>query len=87
MQVIWQDVVIGLASVFYIISEALIIKSTNKKPPVSSAIITATFDFIVFVTFLTLHLWFAAITSLILFIEWVIIGWQSHQLSDMDRSQ
>lgn len=81
MDFIWQDMVIGLASVFYIISEALIIRSPDKKPPVSAALITAFFDAVLFVTFITLGLRFASITSGILFIEWSIIAWQSHHLS------
>jgi len=80
MQLIWQDALIGVASISYIVSEAIIIKSKTKKPPVSSAVITACFDFLVCIAFISLGLWFAAITSAVLFVEWTIIGWQSHKI-------
>jgi hypothetical protein len=85
MNIIWQDAVIGLASIFYIISEAIIIRSPDKKPPVSSALITAFFDLVLFITFITLDLWFASITSGVLFIEWSIIALQSYRLNQPVR--
>lgn len=74
----WQDIVLTVGQIIFII--ALIPAIRNKqKPPFLTNILNAFVLFCFGVVYITLSLWFAAVTTCIVAILWLVLTVQSSQ--------
>ncbi len=71
----WQDFLFAVGSIVFIMALAPTVKSKNK-PPLMTSAPTALILYSFSLAYLTLHLWFAAITTLGTALEWSIIAGQ-----------
>ena len=73
---IWQDVVITVSQVFFLVALVPTIKSQYEKPPFSTAAMTAFFMSVLVPTVLTLGLYLSAVVTTALALGWWTIAWQ-----------
>lgn len=71
----WQDYVFAIGSLFFIAALIPMIRA-SEKPPLFSSIPTATVLAIFAVTYTTLDLWLAAITSIVSALCWFTLALQ-----------
>lgn len=73
---VWQDYVISFAQIGFIIALIPTLRSKSKPPKATSFMTVALLTIITF-CFLTLHLYFSAITAFAIDITWATIGIQT----------
>lgn len=71
----WQDYVIAIGAIIFIF--ALLPSVLGKhKPALSTSVLTGSVLFVFAFTYMSLHLWFAAVTTLMTSIQWFILAVQ-----------
>ena len=73
---IWQDVVITMSQLFFLLALIPTIRSSDQKPPLSTALITALFMTVLVPTMFTLHLYLSVAMTSGLTVGWWIIAFQ-----------
>ncbi|HEX5744574.1 MAG TPA: hypothetical protein VFX84_03965 [Candidatus Saccharimonadales bacterium] len=73
---VWQDYVIAVAQIGFVIALIPTLRSKNK-PPVATSFMTVVLLTVISFCMLTLHLYFSAITALAIDITWLTIGIQT----------
>lgn len=77
----WQDYVIAVGSIIFVI--ALIPSVLGKhKPALSTSLLTGTVLLVFAMTYLTLSLWFAAITTTLTATLWYVLAVQKYLQKD-----
>ena len=76
----WQDYVLTTVQVFFCLTLIPMLLA-EKKPPLMSSIPTGLAIFVSVAVFITLHLWFAAVSSAIVGIQWLALAWQEWSIS------
>lgn len=72
---IWQDVVVGAGQFIFALSLIPAIRS-SRKPPFSTCLITGMMLLAYVIAFITLHLWWSALSCAICAIMWIILALQ-----------
>jgi hypothetical protein len=77
----WQDIIV-LSIGSWIFIAALIPSLTSKdKPPVSSSITTGSVLLVYAVVYITLDLWLSVVSTAIMALVWLTIGWQKYKMN------
>jgi hypothetical protein len=71
----WQDIVLTTGQILFIIALLPAIRHTHK-PPFSTSILNAVVLFSFAVVYITLSLWFAACTTIVVGILWLFLAIQ-----------
>ncbi|HVX24356.1 MAG TPA: hypothetical protein VG992_03380 [Candidatus Saccharimonadales bacterium] len=74
----WQDYVIAVGSILFIIALMPSVLGKNK-PALSTSVMTGSVLMVFAITYTTLHLWFAGITTALTAIQWFILAIQKYQ--------
>ena len=73
----WQDYVIAVGSIIFIIALMPTVLS-KEKPHLSTSLMTGTVLMVFAITYLTLRLWFAAITTALTSLQWFVLAVQKY---------
>jgi uncharacterized membrane protein len=76
----WQDWALACASFVFIIALVPTVLSADRKPAISTSVLNAAVSASVALVYLTLSLWFAAITTAANAVLWVTIALQTYAL-------
>lgn len=76
----WQDWALTAASLTFILALIPTVVAREHKPALSTSVLNATVSFSIAVVYLTLSLWFAAATTAVNAVLWMVIGVQTHRL-------
>ena len=74
----WQDIVLTIGQIIFIIALIPAIKN-KQKPPFLTNILNALVLFCFAIVYITLSLWYAAITTCIVAILWLVLSVQSRR--------
>ena len=74
---VWQDLVFAVGAWIFIIALIPTIRGRGK-PPLSTSVPTGLVLIVYVFTFATLNLWYSVISTGILGILWLYLGWQKH---------
>jgi len=81
----WQDIVISVAQIGFVFALIPSIKSSDK-PSITTSAMYASLVTIITICFLTLHLWFSALTAAMGAISWMILVVQKYQIDKRNSS-
>lgn len=76
----WQDLALTVASLIFIIALVPTVLSHDQKPALSTSVMNAAVSTGIAIVYVTLHLWFAAATTALNGILWLVIGIQTISL-------
>lgn len=76
----WQDIVLTLGSIVFLLALVPSIKSKDK-PAVATSIMTGLVLFVFAATYTTLHLWFSAATTALTGVLWLVLAVQKVKTS------
>jgi hypothetical protein len=76
----WQDLALTAASLIFIVALVPTVLSENQKPALSTSVMNAAVSTGIAIVYVTLQLWFAAATTALNGILWLVIGIQTISL-------
>ena len=77
----WQDWALAAASLCFVAALVPTVMSKQRKPALSTSVMNATVSGVIALVYLTLSLWFAAATTAINAVLWLVIAVQTRILT------
>lgn len=76
----WQDYVLTLGSIVFVIALIPSVRNKTAKPAISTSLTTSVVLFVFVLVYLTLALWSTAFTTSLSAITWLVLAIQRHRL-------
>lgn len=74
----WQDIVLGVGSVGFVIALLPAMKN-RQKPPVSTCSINTVILISIICVYISFQLWLTVFIQIIITFQWIYIGWKRYQ--------